>query len=115
MQDGGRGIDIGEEVVETAVDKSRLEQVLGAWKRGRCWAAVEGHFWREAGSELGIALILAQFRQDLCAAALGAFFLWDGIVGAGKSCGQAVLARVGALANAFYFPSVAAMQQDTRQ
>lgn len=108
MQNGVGRVDIGEKEVETAVYQSGLEQVLGAGKGGGGWAAIEAHFRREASSELGVALGLAQLGQDLCATPLGALFLWDCIVGAGKSRGQTVLARICAFANAFYFPSVAA-------
>jgi hypothetical protein len=54
-------------------------------------------------------LVFAKFGEHLGPAALGTFLLWNGIVCAGESGGETVLAWVGAFAYAFDFASVAAV------
>jgi hypothetical protein len=53
-------------------------------------------------------LVFTQFREDFGPAALGALFLRDGVVGAGQTCRDTVLARVGTFTYALYFSSMAA-------
>jgi hypothetical protein len=60
-------------------------------------------------SQLGMSLILSQFRKNLCAASFWSLLLRDSIVGACKACGDAVFARPGAFSNAFDFSAVAAV------
>lgn len=61
------------------------------------------------GSELGIALILAQFREDFGARALGALLLRNGIVCAIEAGRDAILAGLVSFANALDLAAMAAM------
>lgn len=59
------------------------------------------------GCELGLALILAQLRDDFCAAALRSFLLRDGIVSASEAGGGTILAWPGAVSNTSDLSSMA--------
>jgi len=60
-----------------------------------------------SGSELGLSLVLAEFRDDLSPASFGALLLWDCVVGARQAGRVAVLAWSGSVANALDLSSVA--------
>jgi hypothetical protein len=60
-----------------------------------------------SGSQLGLSLVLAEFRDDLSPASFGALLLWDCIVGTCQASRVAVLAGSGSVANALDLSSVA--------
>ena len=66
---------------------------------------------RQTG-QLSMSLVLSQLGEDLCTAPFGSLLLRDGIVSAGKACGDAILARTGAFSNTFDFTAVAAVVGD---
>jgi len=107
MQNRLGRIDVGEEVLETTVDKSRWQQAWSAGKRCE-GAAVETELLGQTG-QLSMSLILSQFGENLCAASFWTLLLRNSIVGACKACGDAVFARTGAFSNAFDFSAVAAV------
>jgi len=58
-------------------------------------------------SELGLSLVLTEFRDDLGSASFGSFLLWNGVVGACQAGRSAVLAGSGSVADALDLSSVA--------
>jgi len=59
-----------------------------------------------SGSELGLTLVLPEFRDDLSPASFGALLLRDGVVGTCQAGRRAVLAGSRSVANALDLPSV---------
>ena len=108
VQDRLRRVDVGEEVVNAALQQSWGHQAWGAGKRRGQGTAVKAKIRRVASSHLSIALVLTKFGQDFGAAAFGALLLGDGIVGACQTSRDAIFAWRRAFPYALDLATVAA-------
>lgn len=108
VQDGLRGVELLEVEIDASVDQVQRHQA-GLALQGNVVGVEE--VWVAGGGQLGLALGLAQLGEHLCARALGALLLGDGIVGAVEAGGHAVLAWLVAFANALYLAAVTALQK----
>jgi hypothetical protein len=73
------------------------------------YSSIDAKFWRESRNKLGVALVLSNFTNNLGSNSLGAFLLWNSMVGAYQTCRSAVLARAGGFADALDLAAVTAL------
>lgn len=83
VKDGLRRVEVGEVVVNASVDHVEREQSLRLGPRGSDAASFEAEVMLlEAMHQACSSLRLSEFRQHLCATALGTLLLWNRIIGA---------------------------------
>lgn len=97
VEDGGLGVHVVEEEGGAVLDEIRGDHAGGRGEGVGLGARDAVHAVLDLGGETGEALGLAKLADDLCAGALGAFLLGDGIVCAGQLGGGAVAAGVDAI------------------
>lgn len=81
-----------EVVIDAALEQCGWKDVKSVCEAWKLCLAIKAQFWRKTCGDLGIALMLSQFRKNFGSISLWTFLLRDGIESARQTGGDTVLA-----------------------